>query len=46
MDCGLSLDDAGKRFGFDLMQKGVHYRTAANRVSQAKKALGGDLATG
>ena len=42
----LGLDDAGKSLCQDLMREGVHDRTAANRVSQAKKALGGDLATG
>jgi hypothetical protein len=41
----LGLDDAGKSLCQDLMREGVHDRTAANRVSQAKKALGGDLAT-
>jgi hypothetical protein len=44
--CGLGLDDAGKELSRDLMQKGAHFKTAANRVSLAKNALKRDLVTG
>jgi hypothetical protein len=44
--CGLGLDDAGKELSKHLMQKGAHFKTAANRVSLAKNALKCDLVTG
>jgi hypothetical protein len=43
---GLGLNDAGKELSKHLMQKGAHFKTAANRVSLAKNALKRDLVTG